>query len=172
MAKWYIINVIAGQEQVVCDEINNTFVKINSDIKEAFVPLKKVFKYSRGKKIETTQKIYPNYVFVNMEMNKKSHSQIRDISKVMKFLGSKDNPGAVTETEMEKIKNMVERENSEEIKDTYEVGDLVKIIDGHFESFVGSVESINKEKNTLKISVSIFGRPTMVDIEVDKVERV
>ena len=73
MTKWYIINVVAGQENKICDDINN-IAKTNENIKEAFIPTKKVFKHVRGKKVESAQKLFPNYVFVNMNMDKDSYS--------------------------------------------------------------------------------------------------
>ena len=83
--KWYIANVVAGQENKVCDEINE-IAKTNEYIEKAFIPTKKVFKHVRGKKVETAQKLFPNYVFVNMEMNKDSYAVIRNIPKVFGFL--------------------------------------------------------------------------------------
>jgi transcriptional antiterminator NusG len=171
MAKWYIVNVVAGQENNICDEINKLAVTF-PDVKEAFLPTKKIFKHVRGKKVESAQKLYPNYVFVNMEMNKESNALIRGIGKVLNFLGSKTRPEEVSDAKMDSIKKKVEQENSTSADNVYEVGDTVKITEGAFESFTGTVEARDLEKNTLKISVSIFGRPTVVDIESNKVERV
>ena len=106
MTKWYIINVVAGQENKICDDINN-IAKTNENIKEAFIPTKKVFKHVRGKKVESAQKLFPNYVFVNMNMDKDSYGAIRSIPKVLNFLGSKDKPEEVSDAKMEKLMNKI-----------------------------------------------------------------
>lgn len=169
--KWYIVNVVAGQENKICDEINRIAEK-NEFIKEALIPVKKVFKHVRGKKVEATQRLFPNYVFVNMDMNDGSYSAIRNISKVLGFLGSKLKPEEVSDSKMEKLLMRIDEENNSVEKNIYEIGDTVKVVEGPFESFTGVVESRDSEKNILKISISIFGRPTIIDIEASRVEKV
>ena len=169
--KWYIVNVVAGQEAKICDEIN-LLAKGNTFVKEAFIPTKKIMKHVRGKKVESTQKLFPNYVFVNMEMNNENYATIRSIPKVLGFLGSRTKPEEVSDAKIEKLKNRIDEENSSLGEDNYEIGDTVKVIDGSFASFTGTVESKDSEKNVLKISISIFGRPTIIDIETNRVEKV
>ena len=169
--KWYILNVISGQENKVCEDINH-ISKDNKYINQAFIPTKKVFKYIKGKKVEVEQKIFPAYVFVNLFLDKDNevYSLIKSVPKVLSFLGSKNVPVEVSEEEIERYKNKILKDNlPEEI--VYEVGETVKIIDGPFESFVGVVESKNTDKNILKVSISIFGRVTSVDIETNRVEK-
>ena len=169
--KWYIVNVVAGQENKICDEIN-AIAKENDFIKEAFIPTKKIFKHVRGKKVDAMQKLFPNYVFVNMEMNNDSYAVIRNISKVLGFLGSKLKPEEVSDSKIENLKNRINEENNLMEENIYEVGDAVKVTEGPFESFTGTVESKDSEKNILKISISIFGRPTIIDIEANRVEKI
>ncbi len=169
--KWYIVNVVAGQENKICDDINK-LSKENELIKEAFIPIKKIFKHVRGKKVEAAQKLFPNYVFVNMEMNNDSYGVIRNIPKVLGFLGSKLKPEEVSDSKMEKLMNRINEENNLMEENIYEIGDTVKVIEGPFESFTGTVESKDSEKNILKISISIFGRPTIIDIEANRVEKI
>lgn len=171
MTKWYIINVVAGQENKICDDINN-IAKTNENIKEAFIPTKKVFKHVRGKKVESAQKLFPNYVFVNMNMDKDSYGAIRSIPKVLNFLGSKDKPEEVSDAKMEKLMNKITEENNLSEENVFEIGETVKVIEGPFESFTGTVESKDADKNVLRISISIFGRPTMIDIEANRVEKI
>lgn len=171
MSKWYIINVVAGQENKICDDINN-IAKQNENIKEAFIPTKKIFKHVRGKKVESTQKLFSNYVFVNMEMNKDSYGIIRGIPKVLGFLGSKIKPEEVSDAKMEKLMNKITEENNLSEENIFEIGELVKVIEGPFESFTGTVESKDSDKNILRISISIFGRPTIIDIEANRVEKI
>ncbi len=169
--KWYIVNVVAGQENKICDEINK--LAAESDfIEKAFIPVKKVFKHVRGKKVEVAQKLFPNYVFVNMEMNNASYGIIRNIPKVLGFLGSKLKPEEVSDEKISKLLERIDEENNVSEKDIYEIGDTVKVIEGPFESFTGTVESKDSEKNILKISISIFGRPTIIDIEAKRVEKI
>lgn len=169
--KWYIVNVVAGQENKICDEINKLATE-NEFIEKAFIPVKKVFKHVRGKKVEVAQKLFPNYVFVNMEMNNASYGVIRNIPKVLGFLGSKLKPEEVSDEKISKLLERIDEENNVSEKDIYEIGDIVKVIEGPFESFTGTVESKDSEKNILKISISIFGRPTIIDIEAKRVEKV
>jgi transcriptional antiterminator NusG len=171
MVKWYIVNVVTGQEGKVCDEINKLIVEC-SDIKKAFVPVKKIFKHVRGKKIEAFQKLFSNYVFVNMEMNDNSYAVVRNIQKVLGFLGSKTKPEEIPETKIEELVSKIDKENNTPERDIYKVGDSVKVTEGPFESFIGNVESKDSEKDILKISISIFGRPTVIDIETNRVEKV
>ncbi len=171
MTKWYIINVVAGQENKICDDINN-IAKTNENIKEAFIPTKKVFKHVRGKKVESAQKLFPNYVFVNMNMDKDSYGAIRSIPKVLNFLGSKDKPEEVSDAKMEKLMNKITEENNLSEENVFEIGETVKVIEGPFESFTGTVESKDADKNVLRISISIFGRPTIIDIEANRVEKI
>lgn len=171
MTKWYIINVVAGQENKICDDINNV-AKTNENIKEAFIPTKKVFKHVRGKKVESAQKLFPNYVFVNMNMDKDSYGAIRSIPKVLNFLGSKDKPEEVSDAKMEKLMNKITEENNLSEENVFEIGETVKVIEGPFESFTGTVESKDADKNVLRISISIFGRPTIIDIEANRVEKI
>lgn len=169
--KWYIVNVVAGQENKICDEINKLATE-NDFVEKAFIPVKKIFKHVRGKKVEVFQKLFPNYVFVNMEMNNANYGVIRNIPKVLGFLGSKLKPEEVSDEKISKLLERINEENNLSEENIYEIGDTVKVIEGPFESFTGTVESKDSEKNILKISISIFGRPTVIDIEAKRVEKV
>lgn len=169
--KWYIVNVVAGQENRICDEINE--IAVGSDfVEKAFIPVKKNFKHVRGKRVEVTQKLFPNYVFVKMEMNNTNYGIIRNIPKVLGFLGSKLKPEEVSDEKISKLMERIDEENNLSEENVYEIGDTVKVVEGPFESFTGTVESKDSEKNILKISISIFGRPTIIDIESKRVEKV
>lgn len=169
--KWYIVNAVSGCENSVCKEINKLALT-NECIKEAFVPVKKIFKIVRGKKVEAEQKLYPAYVFVNMNCNNSVLGSIRSIPKVLGFLGSsKFKPDTVPVSEIEKIKNRMLSETSLE-EEVFDIGDKVKIVDGPFDTFVGTIDGFDKEKNILKVSILIFGRTTVVDIDKSKVEKI
>ena len=171
---WYTVNVIAGQEQIVCNEINNMVQKLGDkiNIKEAFVPTEEVVRFRNGKKVNDKVKLFPSYVFVYMEMNSETNSLIRGISKVMNFLGSEKKPRIVSEAEMSRITQNVENAEKKLTEEAvFSVGENVKIISGPFESFSGVVEEVEHDKQRLKISVSIFGRPTSVNLDVSQVEK-
>lgn len=168
--KWYIVNAISGCENSVCNEINKIALS-NEFIKEAFIPTKKAFKILKGKKVEVEQKLFPAYVFVNMVCNNSTLEIIRNISKVMGFLGPKFNPNVVSDEEIVRLREKMLTSGAVD-EDIFEIGDTIKIIDGPFESFIGTIDMKDDEKRTLKISVSIFGRATIVDIDYSKVEKV
>jgi len=169
--KWYIVNVVSGQEQNVCDEINRIAEK-KDGIDKSFVPMKKVLKVRRGKKVEDFQKIFPGYVFAHLDLTTGVFGDVRSIPKVVGLLGSKVKPQIVPDAKVEGILNKMETQESEDEKIIYEIGDVVKVIEGPFESFTGTVEGKEDNKKVLRISISIFGRPTVVDLDVSKVEKV
>lgn len=168
--KWYVICAASAAEMKVCAEINRIAL-VNEEIKEAFVPTKKSFKIERGKKKEIDLKIFPTYVFVQMICNLKTLEIIRNIPKVLGFLGPKYKPNVVPDEKIQKYKEDALNNLAME-EENFDVGDIVRIIDGPFESFNGTVESRDDEKRILKISVSIFGRATSVDIDYDRVEKI
>ena len=169
--KWYTLATYSGSENKVCEEINK-MAKENENIAEAFIPTKKVFKTVRGKKVEASQKVYPNYIFIKMIANRATVDIIRTMPKVMGFLGSNPvKPQSVDENKIKQLKQESEQDLIIE-DDKFELGDMVKINDGHFESFTGVIEGKDDIKNILKISISIFGRSTTIEIDSSKVEKV
>ena len=168
--KWYTLAVYSGSEVKVAKDIND-MVGSDENIREAFVPMKKIFKLSKGKKIEATQKVFPNYIFVNMNSNRTTVDKIRTLPRVMGFLGNPLNPESVSDDKINKMKQEAEQELVAE-DDKFEIGETVRIKDGHFESFTGVIEGKDDVKNILKISISIFGRTTIIDIDASKVEKI
>jgi transcriptional antiterminator NusG len=169
--KWYTVAVYSGSESKVGIEIDK-LAKEDSNIREVFIPTKKTFKISKGKKVETTQKLFPNYIFVNMSQSREALDKIRVMPRVMGFVGSNPlSPEVVSDEEISRMKSDSEKEISLE-EDRLEVGDAIRIKEGHFESFNGVVEGRDDVKNILKISITIFGRSTMIEIEPSKVEKI
>lgn len=167
--KWYIVNVVSGQERKISDEINRIASK-DKDIEKAFVPVRKTIKVKKGKKVEDLQKLFPGYVFVNVSLGGDAYDKINSVPKVIGFLGPKAKPEVISDEKVESILKKMETQETEEEEVTFDIGDTVKVIAGPFESFTGTVERY--EKKMLKISISIFGRPTIVDIDVSRVEKV
>lgn len=170
--KWYTLAVYSGSEIKVAKDINKLAEAGDENIKEAFVPVKKTFKVVRGKKVESTQKVFPNYIFVNMIASRDVIDKLRTLPKVMGFLGNNPlKPEVVSDDKIKKMKQEAEQDLVIE-EDKFEVGETVRIKDGHFESFTGIIEGKDDSKNILKIAISIFGRTTNIDIDSSKVEKI
>ena len=174
MKKWYIVQAFSGFEKKVADTIKET-VK-NKDLKdtidEVLVPLHEVTEVKRGKRVQRKKKYFPSYVLVKMEMNKELYHMIKNIQKVTGFLGTTGNPVPVSDREIDKILgNIKEGSLVPEPSVTFDIGEQVKVCEGPFASFTGLVEEVDEEKSRLKVSVSIFGRPTPIELEYNQVEK-
>ena len=174
MKNWYIVQSHSSFENKVAQEIKEEATKANlSDkIEEIIVPTHDITEVKRGKRVQRKKKYFPGYVLLKSEMDNKIYHMIKNLKKVSGFLGTKGTPIPVSEKEIEKIlgqiKNSVVQTKS---GIEYNVGEKVQVIDGPFASFSGLVEDIDEEKLRLKVSVSIFGRPTPVDLEYNQVEK-
>ncbi len=172
--KWYILNVMAGQEHKIADNIKSMAdVDLSDYITEILVPCKKVTKIKKGKKVLEDQKLFPGYVFINADIESDVFNIVTTIPKAMGFLGAKNKPEVVSEKKMEEIFAITNSEDSGSAKgQIFEVGEVLNVIDGPFDSFSGVVEEFDNEKQRVKISILIFGRATQVDLEVSQVEKV
>jgi transcriptional antiterminator NusG len=142
-------------------------------IEDVMVPTDSVVEMRKNKKVNAERKFFPGYVLVKMDMTNDSWHLVRNTPKVTGFLGAKDKPQPISEREAERLINQV-KEGIEKPKPAilFEVGEQVRVSDGPFTSFNGVVEEIDEEKSRLKVSVSIFGRPTPVELEYTQVEKV
>jgi len=142
-------------------------------IEDVMVPTDSVVELRKNKKVNAERKFFPGYVLVKMDMTNDSWHLVRNTPKVTGFLGAKDKPQPISEREAERLINQV-KEGIEKPKPAilFEVGEQVRVSDGPFTSFNGVVEEIDEEKSRLKVSVSIFGRPTPVELEYTQVEKV
>ena len=171
---WYIVQAYSGFENKVADNIKDVMAKnsMDSNLGEVLVPTHKVTEVKKGKRTQKQRKYFPGYVLVKLDLNKEIYHKIKNIQKVSGFLGPEGKPVPVTEKEVEKIMNqMNQTEASPTSGITFEIGEKVRVCDGPFASFTGLVEEIDEEKSRLKVSVSIFGRPTPVDLEFNQVEK-
>ena len=172
---WYIVQAYSGFENKVADSIKDIMSKnsLSSSLGEILVPTQKVTEVKKGKRTQKQKKYFPGYVLVKIDLNKQIYHQIKNIQKVSGFLGPEGKPVPVSENEIKKIINQAnESQTSPTGGVTFEVGEKVKVCDGPFASFTGLVEEIEEEKSRLKVSVSIFGRPTPVDLEFNQVEKI
>lgn len=172
--KWYILNVMAGQENKVATEIKAMILRgtINEFVSDAIVPTKSVVKIKKGQKTQEMQKLFPGYVFVNTSLASEAINAINSIPKVMGFLGGKNNPQPVADLKMQEILNLSSIQELDKKNVIFEIGETLNVIEGPFESFSGAVEDYDIEKQKVKISVLIFGRATSVELDISQVEKV
>ena len=174
MKNWYIVQSHSNFENKVAGLIKEEAEKANiSDkIEEIVVPTHDVTEVKRGKRIQRKKKYFPGYVLIKTEMDNDLYHMIKNLKRVSGFLGSKGIPVPVSDKEIEKILGQI-KDGVAQPKSAIEyiIGEKVQVIDGPFASFSGMVEDIDEEKSRLKVSVSIFGRPTPVDLEYNQVEK-
>ena len=171
---WYIVQAYSGFEKKVVDSIKDTLSKkkLESNLEQILVPTHQVTEVKKGKRTKREKKYFPGYVLVKVNLNKEIYHLIKNIQKVSGFLGSGDQPTPISDKEIQRILGQVsESAINQKSGITFEIGEKVKVCDGPFASFNGLVEEIDEEKSRLKVSVSIFGRPTPVDLEFNQVEK-
>ena len=175
MKNWYIVQSHSNFENKVAKLIKEEAEKLNfsEKIEEIIVPTHDITEVRRGKRVQRKKKYFPGYVLIKSEMDNDLYHTIKNIKKVSGFLGSKGVPVPVSDKEIEKILGQI-KDGVAQPKSAidYSVGEKVQVIDGPFASFNGLIEDIDEEKSRLKVSVSIFGRPTPVDLEYNQVEKV
>ena len=175
MARWYIIHAYSNFEQKVADAIKESARQkgLEDHFEEVIVPKEKVVEVRRGKKVEAERKFFPGYVLAKMDMTDRTLSLVKNTPKVTGFLGQDNKPAPISESEAMRILNQVQ-EGVERPKPsvTFEIGEQVKVSDGPFASFNGTVEEVDEERARLKVEVSIFGRATPVELEYGQVEKV
>ncbi len=173
--RWYVLHVYSGFEQKVVESIKEKAAKqgLADFIEDILVPTEEVVEVRRGQRVSAERKFFPGYVLAHLEMNDNVWHLIKDTPKVSGFLGAGGNkPVAISEREAQRIlKQVQEGVDRPRPSVVYDIGEEVKVTDGPFASFNGIVEEVDEEKAKLKVSVSIFGRPTPVELEYGQVEK-
>ena len=176
MAKrWYVVHVYSGFEKKIALAIKDQAEQkgLGDHIDEVLVPSEEVVEVRRGQKINAERKFFPGYVLVKMELTDDAWHLIKNTPKVTGFLGTKLRPTPISEAEADRImKQAQEGVDHPRRSVIFEIGEQVRVADGPFTSFNGTVEEIDEEKGRLKVSVSIFGRSTPVELEYGQVEKV
>ena len=173
--RWYVVHVYSGFEKKVAESIKEQVKTLGMEdlIEDVLVPTEEVVEMRRGSKVSSERKFFPGYVLAQMEMTDESWHLVKNTPKVTGFLGTGNKPSPISSKEAERIlyqvKEGVERPRPSII---FEVGEQVRVCDGPFTSFNGMVEEVDEEKARLKVTVSIFGRATPVELEYSQVEKV
>ncbi|MDR0580755.1 MAG: transcription termination/antitermination protein NusG [Holosporaceae bacterium] len=174
MVKWYVVNVYSGFEQRVLEQICEQAQRHNltSMFGEILIPTEEVVEIKKGEKVKSAKKFFPGYILVQMTLTDETWHLVRSISKVSGFLGAKGNPLPISAAEVNRIvKKAEDSVNSSQHPVSYEIGDAVTVCDGPFASFQGIIEEVDYEKERVKVAVSIFGRPTNVDLSFFQIEK-
>ena len=174
--KWYIVNAYSNFEKKVAEQLREQAKQqgLEDSFSEILVPTEEVVEIRRGRKVNSERKFFPGYVLVKMELTDDAYHLVKNTPKVTGFLGSMGKPQAISEAEAARNLNSQEEAAARpktEIRVDYEIGDQVKVLDGPFASFNGLVEELDFEKSRVKVSVSIFGRATPVELDFEQVER-
>ena len=175
MAKrWYSVSVLSNFEKKIAEQIRTAVEEQNlhDQIDEVLVPTEEVIEVRRGQKVTTERRFMPGYVLVHMEMSDQGYHLVNSINRVTGFLGPQGRPMPMRDAEVEAILGRVqENEEAPKILIHFEIGEKAKVNDGPFEGFDGMVEGVDEDNARLRVSVSIFGRETPVELEFTQVSK-
>ena len=172
--RWYVLHVYSGFEHKVKEAINEKArkLKLQERVGEIMIPTEEVVEVKRGQRVNAERKFFPGYVLAKLDLSDEVWHMVKDTPKVTGFLGASNKPSPITQKEAEAlIKQIQEGVDSPRPSITFDIGEEVKVVDGPFASFNGIVEEVDEDKGRLKVSVSIFGRATPVELEYPQVEK-
>ncbi len=173
--KWYIIHTYSGFEQKVKNAIleRGRAQGLEDLISEILVPTETVEEMVKGERRLSHRKFYPGYVLIRMELTDNSWHLVKDTPKVTGFVGSKDEPVAIPDEDAEKIINQIQEGIAKpKPKIQFELGDKVQVTDGPFTNFTGTVDEVRADRGRVKVMISVFGRPTPVELEFTQLEKI
>ena len=170
---WYTLRVISGKESRIKDNIlfELDYQNLSSEVSNILIPSENIVEMREGKKKVKNKVFFPGYILIEMSESKEAKYLVENTDGVMNFVGSNGDPQTLKDDEITRILGEVEgREGREIVIAPYKVGDSVKVTDGPFADFTGFVNEVNNEKQKVKVSVSIFGRPTPIELNFLQVE--
>lgn len=173
--KWYIVHVYSGFEKKVKQALEERITTSPHSEKfgEVVVPTEEVVELVKGKRKTSSRKFYPGYILVHMELDDETWHLVNNTAKVTGFLGGREKPSPISDEEAEQILNRMKAgKQKPQPKYYFESGDEIRVIDGPFTNFNGTVEEVNPEKGKIKVLVSIFGRATPVELEFVQVTKI
>ena len=173
--RWYVIHVYSGFEKKVAQSIEEQAKQRGMEdmFEHVLVPVEEVVEMRRGVKVSGERKFFPGYVMAKMDLTDETWHLVKDTPKVTGFLGSGSRPTPVSQKEADRILHQVQEGiERPKLAITFEIGEQVRVCDGPFNSFNGLVEDVDEDRARLKVSVSIFGRATPVELEYSQVEKV
>lgn len=172
--RWYIVNTYSNFEKKVAESIREKADQtgLADEFEEVLVPTEEVVEMRRGRKVTSERKFFPGYVLLKANLTDEAYHLVKETPKVTGFLGSQSKPVPVSQAEIDRILSQVQ-EGIDSPKPTilFEIGEQVRVMDGPFQSFTGTVEEVDEERARLKVEVSIFGRATPVELEYAQVEK-
>ncbi len=173
--RWYVLHVYSGFENKVAEAIKDKAKKqgLDDKVSDILVPTEEIVEVRRGQRVNAERKFFPGYVLAKLDMDDNVWHLIKNTPKVTGFLGASNKPSPISEAEAQRILHQIQ-EGVERPRPsiTFDIGEEVKVADGPFASFNGTVEEVDEEKGKLKVSVSIFGRATPVELEYSQVEKI
>jgi len=170
---WYVVNVHTGCENKVAKELREKIdaAKLNPYFGEILVPTREITEIKQGKRVKTEKKFFPGYIVVQMNMTDETFSLVKLMPQVVMFLGQKNKPSPMSETEARRLlKQMEEGPTASDAE--YEVGQEIHIIDGPFANFNGIASEVDNLKQKMTVTVLVFGRETSVGLDFSQVEKV
>ncbi len=172
--RWYVVQAFSGYE----GRVQKTLLEhieihgLEDKFGQILVPTEEVVEMRAGQKRKSARKFFPGYVLVEMAMDEESWHLVKSVPRVLGFIGgTSDRPAPITQAEADRILQRLEETDAPKPKTMFEVGEVIRVIDGPFADFSGVVEELDYEKNRIKVSVLIFGRSTPVDLEFSQVEK-
>ena len=173
--RWYVLHAYSGYERKVKLALEERIALSGNPemFGDVLVPTEEVLEMRGGQKRKSERKFFPGYVLINMELNDITWHLVKDTPRVMGFIGGKaDKPAPITQREVDEIVNRLEESVDKPTHKTiYEPGEMVRVTDGPFNDFTGTVEEVNYEKSRVRVAVLIFGRSTPVELEFSQVEK-
>ena len=173
-AKWYIVHTYSNFEKKVAEEIKRQAEQqgLSDLIEDVLVPTEDIVEIRRGQKVNAERKFLPGYVLLRARLTDECYHLVKNVAKVTGFLGQNNKPMPLRQGEVDRILNQV-TEGAERPKSTinFEIGEQVRVADGPFTSFTGTVEEVDEDRSRVKVAVSIFGRATPVELEYTQVEK-